>query len=402
MKKHNDYSNLEYKPVQFLPTNPYDDQAGITNVIAYSDKNNSYKIYTTENELIEDYSIVEFKYISTNENNFKWVPVKNRYDKTFELRNGSKNYGNAYHVANSNWQTINNPITYENITTGNNISIDNNDDDVYYNKISNTTYTRALRDFHNLFVKNLLINSVSKDEDTIIDYAVGKAGDLPKWINNKLKFVFGIDLSKDNIENRIDGACARYLNYSKKFNKLPNVLFVNGDSSKNIKNTDAIFSDKYKIITKAVFGMGIKNDSLGKGVYKNYGIAKNGFNISSIQFGLHYMFENEDKLHGFLNNVSECTALNGYFIGTCFNGTSVFNMLKSINKGESLSLFNQDNKIWEITKNYDHKEFNNDESCLGYEISIFQETINKKIKEYLVNFDYLTRLLENYGFCFIR
>lgn len=99
-----------------------------------------------------------------------------------------------------------------------------------------------------------------------------------------------------------------------------------------------------------------------------------------------------------MNNVSECTALNGYFIGTCFNGTSVFNMLKSINKGESLSLFNQDNKIWEITKNYDHKEFNNDESCLGYEISIFQETINKKIKEYLVNFDYLTRLLENYGF----
>ena len=32
--------------------------------------------------------------------------------------------------------------------------------------------------------------------------------------------------------------------------------------------------------------------------------------------------------------------LNGYFIGTCFNGTSVFNMLKTVNKGESLSLFN--------------------------------------------------------------
>ena len=33
LKKYNDYSNLEYKPVQFLPTNPYDDNAGITNVM---------------------------------------------------------------------------------------------------------------------------------------------------------------------------------------------------------------------------------------------------------------------------------------------------------------------------------------------------------------------------------
>ena len=52
----------------------------------------------------------------------------------------------------------------------------------------------------------------------LIDYAVGKGGDLPKWINAKLSFVLGIDIArKDNIENRLDGACARYLNYHKKF-----------------------------------------------------------------------------------------------------------------------------------------------------------------------------------------
>ena len=31
-------------------------------------------------------------------------------------------------------------------------------------------------------------------------------GDLSKWIDAKLSFVYGIDVSKDNIENRIDGA----------------------------------------------------------------------------------------------------------------------------------------------------------------------------------------------------
>ena len=45
----------------------------------------------------------------------------------------------------------------------------------------------------------------------------------------------------------------------------------------------------------AVLGIGTKNESiLGKGVYKNYGIAHNGFNVSSIMFALHYMFEKEE------------------------------------------------------------------------------------------------------------
>ena len=57
-----------------------------------------------------------------------------------------------------------------------------------------------------------LIQAVSEPKQSLIDYAVGKAGDLPKWIDSKLGFVFGIDLSRDNINNRKDGACARYLN----------------------------------------------------------------------------------------------------------------------------------------------------------------------------------------------
>ena len=30
---------------------------------------------------------------------------------------------------------------------------------------------------------------------------------------SKVGFVFGVDISRDNIENRIKSACARYLNY---------------------------------------------------------------------------------------------------------------------------------------------------------------------------------------------
>tara|TARA_B110001450_G_scaffold110795_6_gene104617 strand:+ start:6124 stop:9885 length:3762 start_codon:yes stop_codon:yes gene_type:complete len=396
------YKN-DYKPARFYPTNPSDENAGICNVIGLYDKANNLKIYTEEDHEIEDNTIIEFKYDVTKPEFWKWVPLRVRYDKTAELRSGIKNFGNAYHVANSNWQSIHNPITNKIISTGENITIDNNDDDIYYNKITNKTETRSLRDFHNLYVKNVLISKISKPGYTLIDYAAGKGGDLPKWINANLNFVLGIDLVKDNIENRLDGACARYLNYAQKYSVIPKAIFINGNSSANIKNGEALYTEKSKITVKALFGEGTKNEiTLGRGVYNNYGIVKNGFNISSIQFALHYMFENELILNGFLKNVTQCTALNGYFIGTCYDGYSIFNMLNDVEKNESISLFKNDKKIWELTKRYDLKHYEDDESCLGYPIDIYQESINKTFREYLVNFKFLTRIMENYGFVLLN
>jgi hypothetical protein len=100
------------------------------------------------------------------------------------------------------------------ITTGDKIPLTPIDNDVYYNKTSKET--RCLRDFHNLYVKRKLIMSVGNRGNTLIDYAVGKGGDLSKWISAGVDFVFGVDVSRDNIHNNLDGACARYLNMKKK------------------------------------------------------------------------------------------------------------------------------------------------------------------------------------------
>ena len=172
-----------YKPLQFFPTNPYDPDAGITNILLNSDNNNDKQMFTEENEVIEDNTIVEFRYDVTRDKHWRWVPLRIRYDKTAEYRAGHKNYGNAYHVAQSNWHSIHNPITIGMITRGKNIPDELGDDDVYYNKIKGNTHTKALRDFHNLYVKNTLIKSVANSGDTLIDYAVGKGGDIPKWIS---------------------------------------------------------------------------------------------------------------------------------------------------------------------------------------------------------------------------
>ena len=395
-----DRDNAEsYKPLPFYPTNPYDADASVCNVMLETDVNGDKTLVTEEGEVFNDETIVEFRYDLTREKKWRWVPLRVRYDKTAEYKRGFKQYGNAYHVANNNWHSIHNPITEEMIRTGLNIPDELGDDDVYYNRVSGTSNTEGLRDFHNLFVKRMLINSTSKRGDTLIDYAVGKGGDFPKWIFAKLSFVFGIDVAKDNIENRIDGACARYLNYHKKFKIMPNALFVNGNSSSNIRDGEAFYTEKSKVITKAVFGEGSKDkDKLGLGVYKQYGKASDGFNISSCQFALHYFFENKRTINSFLRNVSECTKVKGYFIGGCYNGNLIFDALRGLSDGENISILQDDKKLWQITKGYDHIEFENDETSLGYSIDVYQESINKTFREYLVNFDYLERLMENYGF----
>lgn len=388
-----------YKPLPFYPTNPYDAEASITNVLLQTDQSGNKRLFTEEGEVFDDGVIVEFRYDLSREQKWRWVPLRVRYDKTAEYKRGFKQYGNAYHVANSNWYSIHNPITERMIRTGEDIPSELGDDDVYYNRISNTTDTEGLRDFHNLFVKKMLINAMSKRGDTLIDYAVGKGGDFPKWIAAKLSFVFGIDISKDNIENRIDGACARYLNYRKKFKVMPQALFVYGNSSLNIRDGSALYTEQAKQVTRAVFGEGPKDKAiLGAGVYKQYGKASEGFNVSSCQFALHYFFESKQTINSFLRNISDCTKLNGYFIGGCYNGSVIFDVLRSKLSGESVSILQNGKKMWQITKVYDHDRFDNDETSLGYAIDVYQESINKTFREYLVNFEYLNRLMEDYGF----
>ena len=392
-----------YQPRPFQPTNPYDAQASVCNIMLHDNGNTDLVMMTEEHEYFEEDMIVEFSYDPTKQSGWKWIPLRVRYDKTNELRAGLKNYGNAYHVANSNWHSIHNPVTEEMISTGRNIpEVVASDDDVYYNRSGQDTNTKPLRDFHNLFVKRKLILGVSNRGNTLIDYAVGKAGDLPKWLSANLDFVFGVDISKDNIENRVDGACARFLNFRKKYHKMPGALFVNGNSGLNIRSGKAMFSEKDKQITKAVFGQGPKDKGeLGEGVYKRYGLGEAGFNVSSCQFALHYFFESDRTMHSFLRNIAECTKIGGYFIGTCYDGQTVFNLLRQKKRGESVVISRGDKKIYEITKEYDQTGFPEDELSLGYSVDVFQESIGKVFREFLVNFKYLTRVLEDYGFATI-
>lgn len=388
-----------YRPMPFIPSNPTDTKAYLCNVILKNTVGDDKHMFVEDGgESFGDNTIVEFKYVMDNKDGWKWVPIRVRYDKTAEFRSGIKNYGNAYHVAQSVWSSIHNPITKNMLGTGENIPEYSEDEDVYYNRVGKSD-TRALRDFHNLYVKRKLILGAAVRGGTLIDLAVGKGGDFSKWIAAKLKFVFGVDISKDNIENRLDGACARYLNYRKMYKQMPRALFVNATSNLNIRSGEACFSEKGKEIVSAITGKGPKDIAqLGKGVYRQYGVGKDGFNVVSCQFAIHYFFQNPETLHNFLQNVSENCVVGGYFIGTSYDGKEIFRELRDKEIGDSISEYKNEKKIWEISKGYETDVFENDSSSIGLAIDVYQESINKVFREYLVNYDYLTQLLQHYGF----
>jgi len=394
----------DYQAALFRPTDPYDANAYITKVKLHDDGTSQYMV-SEEGDSFESFNIVEFRYDITRPNDSRWVPLRLRTDKTQQLKNGDKQFGNAFRVANSNWKSIHYPVTEEMITTGEGIP-DIVEEGVYY-KGNQENNTQGLRDFHNLYVKKLLILGVSNRGDTLIDYAVGMAGDLPKWVSAKLGFVFGLDVIPSNIHNNKRGACARFLNVKRDNPSIPDCLFTVGNSSLNIRSLKAFPGDsnsKDKMVVNAIFGKGPKDHTvIGKGTVKQYGKGEPGFQISSCQFALHYFFENKITLHGFLRNLAECTKDQGYFIGTCYDGKTIFNSLSRKKDGESINFTVEDRsgstvRICEIIKRYNDTGFPIDDTSLGYKIDVYQESINQYVSEFLVSFDFFVEMMDNYGF----
>jgi hypothetical protein len=394
----------KYSAVLFTPTNPTDPLAHTAYVPLINDTNGDSKMFTENHEVIETDTVIEFRYEMNKDRRLSWKPMRIRYDKTEDYKQG-KSFGNAYHVANSNWHTIHNPVTKELITSDKEVTIEDCEDtNVYYNTTETSEYkTKTMKEFHNKHIKSMLINTVCKPNDILIDFAVGKGGDINKWNASQLKFVLGIDISKDNIHNPKDGVCARFINLKKDWKKTLNGLFIYGDTSKIIDTGEfALNDDKQeetisKFVIEQIMGKSVKQERFGKYIEKMYNIAGGLFDIGSIQFAIHYMFKDKASINAFAKNCSDTIKPGGYFIGTCYNGEKLFKMLNTVELNKSTELYIDEKKVWAIIKKYNNTLFAKEDS-LGYKIGVYQESINKVLDEYLVNFEYLIEIMGQYGF----
>lgn len=403
--------SYKMKPVRFIPSvEPYDVDAYLCHIPVIMRSANNYVMQIEgSQETFDENTIVEFRYDLSEPNAVnRWKPIRVRHDKTEQLRQYHNNFGNAYEVANNNWYSIHHPISKDMLCGLEPVPVDSDaDDDMYYNRpVDDRAWqkTRSLRDFHNKYVKSSLIQAAvqmlpASTKKTFVDLAVGKAGDLYKWTEAGIQFVLGIDISRDNLSNSMDGACKRYIEWREKNRYKPfRALFLQGDCGKHIGSGAAFTGDKKVMQTL----LGKTKDTEYKLVKDNFAIAQKGFPICSCQFAIHYFFKDRLSLNEFLRNVNELTAEGGYFIGTCYDGRTVFDLLKGASLPIMATYKNADTgepiEMFKIERKYTQDVFENDATSLGYRIDVYQETINKVFAEYLVCFEYLKRLFAEYGF----
>ena len=410
----------EYKPVLFTPKEFPDTMASYCYLPVETDPDTGETyVKTHEGEPIQDKTIVEMSYDPKEAPGWRWTPLRVRSDKTERFQGGTIGRTlNSDKAAESVWNTIYDPITTHMIRTGdgdpneeeqaelNGMKTVAGGKDAYYDRkkaqVEDQMLTRTMRDFHNKFVKERILYRVGLNGTgkTLFDMACGVGADLGIWIRNNVSFVLGVDYSGPNITGEKDGIYRRYLERQIMAGReaIPPMVFAIGDSTKNYTNGDAGVNDEEKNILRSVLGRVRPSGALLPYI-ETVGASrlKTRADCMSCMFAIHYFFETRETYAGFLKNVAENLKIGGYFIGCCFDGKKVFDLLRSTDSGSSVSGTERDALVWSITKQYEAEDLPIGEDSLGLAVDVNFVTIGTNQREYLVNYDTLVQGMASIG-----
>jgi SAM-dependent methyltransferase len=352
------------------------------------------KIYAHDpitNEKVEIYDdiIVEFGYDNSREDGFKWVPYRFRKDKTNLYKSGKPVFGNSEGVAIDIFRAINLPVTEEMITTGSvPIAQDspNTNQIPYYLRASDENGKRVrfpYQNFHNHYVKYQLLyfsspsyinNYKSGFHGKILDLCCGKGVDFNKIKRARYAELVGMDIDYQNIKDAQEW-------FKSMVTPPPKAYYVRGDSSKLIMPEQACAeTETEKLYTKKFIP------------------TKYLFDTVSLQFCFHYFLKDEISFRTILQNLNDNLKIGGFVIGTTFDGERIYEALKD---SDSISGKTFSGEImWKIDKKYGSRKilFGEKNANFGKEIEVFVKTIGVPHPEYLVNFNYVDKLMQEYGF----
>ena len=409
-----------YVPVLFRPTIYY--APGVE--FAHIRQTTKGELRAENGDRIENNSIVEFRYINDTSIpvSERWRPIRVREDKTRIYAKGilSKT-ANELGVALNIWRSIHNPVTTAMIMG--NEPVYNKEasdlacermldtDDVYYSRNIPRDYLLSIHmlNFHNQGIKKQLYEKASK-KGSLLELCCGEAGDMNRWLDSGYNFVMGIDLVKRNIYNPRSGCYARMLKRRRQFIRtmdakdkifFPDMVFAVGDCATPIKNGEAaaILGDKdSEKILKMV--MNKQSSIAATDNYMKYVVGKgsDGFDAISCMFAVHYFFESEEKLDGFLSNVAQNMKKNSIFFCTFMNGEKVEKEI-SDNGGDMIEgrKLHEDYKhgmpVWAIVRRY-NKDIT---TPYGKKIDVYIENTQKFIPEYMVSFNLMVARAQLHG-----
>ena len=355
---------------------------------------------TESGEIIYNDAVIEFIYDTKKEKGFRWIPLRYRYDKTYNEQ------PNNIKTALSNWDLIQNNITIDQVKGLSKV------DRPYYEIKYNKKYKDILAPmttFHNK-VKTAILNPPTKNKpptqdikpptplgdnsrgdnsrgdnitkQLLLDIGSGQGGDLWKW--QQYREVVGIEPDKDNIKHANDR-----LDNIKKIRKDYNVeiTFLHGDAGRVMNNGDAAIEDR-NVMIKAL-------------EYK-----KGKFDVCSCNFVIHYLFESDKKLHTLMYNVAVNLRIGGKFVGACLDGHRLLDLVKDDGVDGEIQYKkpNYEYPIWALKLDKDLLESIKpptplgDKIQIGSQYNVFMSSIGLKwMSEYLVDLDYLIEVSAKFG-----
>lgn len=154
------------------------------------------------------------------------------------------------------------------------------------------SYFYNMRKYHN-WIKRGMYNKYANKIENLLELAVGKMGDGPKWLDNNIKRVIGYDIDAPSIiegKRRLESKNLRgEYTYPIEFQK--NVSLNVLDLSKNVLDGD------------------------------------NSMDVVSAMFCFHYFFESKDSFDTIMKSIENNIKKGGIFMGCLFDGKTVMNKL---------------------------------------------------------------------------
>ena len=331
---------------------------------------------------IEDNTIIECAY---DTDIGQWIIMRTRYDKTYLYRvKRELQYGNDFATANSVWTSMHVPITERMISNFVSSPTDSAfEDDAYYrddlkrdSRVFKDVYT-----FHRMIKADMYKTHIHKN-DTVLELACGRGGDMHLLKKSHPSKVVGLDFSLLNITSPSQGAAVRYLK-DKNMNPhdfMPPILYIVGDMTAH-----PLFDqeDKYMPI--------LLGNEKGTTTYLSQFEGLNVFDRVSCQFAMHYACESELIFRNFAKNIRDhCSDT---FFGTCSDGKAIYSLLL----GKKTQYFGKTRQIaGEYTKEYQDREKWTEE--FGMPVKVFLESFDKPAVEYLVPFDKVVEIMKEHDF----
>jgi hypothetical protein len=339
--------------IDFFVENEKKDEKGTTYDIKVYDKNNNLVLFdhtfkhrlnpvmfvsktSPFYNLISNGVIVETVYDKVNK---YFTPIKIREDK---------DRPNFLGVASDVFNDIMEPLSLDKLVQ---LFHDNSNSNNLKSDKPSLDCLMEMRKFHNLKKKEL-ISKYTKNK-TVLDLGFGRGGDIHKYAENDVEFIWGVEPNEDNYKEAY-----RRLSTKKELRNKVKIIKLKAQQSADI-------FDQMK-------------DEDGK---------DQKVDIVVSFFSLTFFFENENELDRLVNTIASALKKGGMFIGTTMDGEKTYEFLK--NKKEK-----NEEGCYKIIKYYE----DDDKMELGKKLMInLDETIVSDQYEYLAFFDILVNKLEKRG-----